>query len=400
LEWNLEQFPDSRLATSVVANPRALVAALFGVPEDILPSTIPSVATYDAVFDQVQQCIVAIEKGLIVAASEAVQSVVERVDASQRLIQLAKYDVQLATWHLGAELLYHVTCRADPQKDVLMRRWAPEKVGEFRDLPEALGTEATRLEWTRAEFSPSSSAPPISQAITSKLMSVALRSTAEIPSDLATKPYPERDWFRKCSTTLAAKVAQRLARAKVGRTRLLTEDAGEVSGATRTSAVESQLSEEAGKSPRRPEPTPEADSSNDSEPEEVGVRDPLNPEPDFRRHHNVWPLWAARAERRKAEGSRGPASAAAAGGTDSKPPPGKHPLPTVFTSAHGEVKRFLTQFGDHFYVNRVTNNLDKIRIAGMLCDGKARKWYETYRLKIDRDMAMRISTSGLKTPSL
>jgi hypothetical protein len=97
----LERFPDSRLATSVVENPRALVAALFGVPEDDLPSTIPSVATYDAVFDQVQQCIVAIEKELIVAASGAVQSVVEQVDASQRLIELAKYDAQLATLHLG-----------------------------------------------------------------------------------------------------------------------------------------------------------------------------------------------------------------------------------------------------------------------------------------------------------
>jgi hypothetical protein len=58
-EWNLKRFPDSRLATNVIKNPQALVAALFDVPEyDLLP-TIPSVATYDTVFDQVQQCIVA-----------------------------------------------------------------------------------------------------------------------------------------------------------------------------------------------------------------------------------------------------------------------------------------------------------------------------------------------------
>jgi hypothetical protein len=88
--WNLKWFPNSRLATNVVENSQALVAALFGVPKDHLPSTIPSVATYDAVLDQTQQCIVATEKSLIVAASEAVQPVVERVDASQRLIELAK----------------------------------------------------------------------------------------------------------------------------------------------------------------------------------------------------------------------------------------------------------------------------------------------------------------------
>jgi hypothetical protein len=109
---------------------------------------------------------------------------------------------------------------------------------------EALETEATRLEWKKAEFSPSSSAPPIPQATTPKVMSVPLRSTAEIPSHRATKPYPERDWFRKRSATLAAMVAQRLAKDKADLTRLLTEGAGEVSGATRTSAVESQLSEE------------------------------------------------------------------------------------------------------------------------------------------------------------
>jgi hypothetical protein len=51
--------------------------------------------------------------------------------------------------------------------------------------------------------------------------------------------YPERDWFRKRSATLAGKVAQQLAKDKAGHTRLLMKGAGEVSGATRTSAVES-----------------------------------------------------------------------------------------------------------------------------------------------------------------
>jgi hypothetical protein len=145
---------------------------------------------------------------------------------------------------MGAELLYHATCRADPQKVDLLRRWATERVWEFLDLSEALEMEATRLEWKKGEFSPSSSAPPIHQVTTPKLMSVPLRSTAEIPSRRATKPYPERDSFRKRSAILAAKVAQRLAKDKAGHTCLLTEGAGEVSGATRTLAVELQLSKE------------------------------------------------------------------------------------------------------------------------------------------------------------
>jgi hypothetical protein len=73
-------------------------------------------------------------------------------------------------------------------------------------------------------------------------------------------------------------------------------------------------------------------------------------------------------------------------------------LPTVFTGAHGEVERFLTELGDHFYVNIVSNDLDKIRIAGMLCDGKAGKWYGIYQLKIDRDMAMRVYGKWVEDP--
>jgi hypothetical protein len=159
-ECNLERFPDSRLTTNVVVNPQAFVAALFDLPAHDLPTTILCVATYDAVFNQAQQCPVATEKALIGAAPEAVQSVVERVDASQRLIQLAKYNAQLATLHLGAELHYHATCRADSQKVDLLRRWALERVWVFLYLSKAMKTEATHLQWKRTEFSPSSSAPP------------------------------------------------------------------------------------------------------------------------------------------------------------------------------------------------------------------------------------------------
>jgi hypothetical protein len=384
-EWTLERFPDPRLATNVVEKPRALISALFGVPETELPVTIPRVATYEAVFDAIQHCIVDTEKALIAMATEAVQSVVERLEATQRLYELARYDAQLATLHLGAELLYHATCRNDPQASDLIKKWVPEKAWEFLDLAVALPAEADPMGWKRAEFSPSSSVPPVPQLALPKLMHVPLRSTAAIPSRRATKPYPERDWFRKRSSNLVTKVAQRLAKDKQGLTRLLTEGAGEVSGAAGTSAVESQLSEEAGRSP--PERGSDAGSDSESEPEVSGDADPLDPEPDFRRHPNVWRLWAARAERRKAEKVRGPTTSAST--SSAKPAPNKSPLPKKFTGADDDVDRFLGQLTDYFGLTRVMEDLDKIRTAGMLCEGDAGHWYQTYRLKIDKAMAMR-----------
>jgi hypothetical protein len=385
-EWTLERFPDARSATNVVENPRALMAALLGVPEDDLPDTIPRVATYEAVFDTIQHCIVDIEKALIAMASEAVQSVVERVEAAQRLNELARYDAQLATLHLGAELLYHATCRNDPQTEDLIKKWAPEKVWEFLDLAEAMPAEVDLMGWKRAEFSPSSSAPPVPQLALPKLMSVPLRSTAAIPSRRATKPYPERDWFRKRSSNLATKVAQRLAKDKQGLTRLLTEEAREVPGAAGTSAVESQLSEEAGRVPS--ERGSDTGSDSESEPEAAGDVDPLDPEPNFRKHPNVWRLWVARAERRQAEKARGPTAVASAS-SSSKSGPTKPPLPKRFSGADGDVDRFLGQLTDYFGLARVTDDLDRIRTAGMLCEGDAGNWYETYRLKIDKSMSMR-----------
>jgi hypothetical protein len=386
-EWTLERFPDSRLATNVVENPRALIAALFGIPEDDLPDTIPSVATYEAVFDTIQHCIVDTEKALIAMATEAVQSVVERVEAAQRLNELARYDAQLATLHLGAELLYHATCRNDPQAADLIKKWAPEKVWEFLDLAEAMPAEVDLMGWKRAEFSPSSSVPPVPQLALPKLMSVPLRSTAAIPSRRATKPYPERDWFRKRSSALATKVAQRLTKDKQGLTRLLTEGAGEVSEAAPagTSAVDSQLSEEAGRG--LPERGSDADSDSESEPEASGDVDPLDPEPNFRKHPNAWRLWVARTERRRTEKARGPTAVASASSARSGPT--KPPLPRAFSGADGDVDRFIGQLTDYFSLTRVKEDLDKIHTAGMLCDGKAGHWYETYRLKIDKNMAMR-----------
>jgi hypothetical protein len=399
-EWTLERFPDLRLATAIVESPRTVLATLFGVPANDLPADIPDVATYDAVFDTAQQCVVAIEKALIAAAGDAVQTVVERIEATQRLHELALYDAQLAVLHLAGELLYHAYCRNDPKSADLLKKWAPEQVWKFLDLNQALRAESDLQGWKQAEFSPSSAAPPTPQAALPKLMAVPLRTTAAIPSRRGTTPFRERDWFKKrTSTALAVKVNQRLEKVKLGLTRLITEGTPEVSGAAGTSAVDTQLSEEAGIA--TPEAGSNADSGSESEPEDSGVRDPLDPEPNFRRHPNAWRLWAARAERRRAEKASGPAAAATASSAErgNRPSaPTKPPLPKTFTGADGDVERFIRQLADYFGLARVTDDLDKIRTAGMLCDGKAGGWYETYRLKIDRNMAMRVLGKWVEDP--
>jgi hypothetical protein len=104
-EWALERFQDLRLATAIVESPRTLLATLFGVPTSKLPADIPDVATYDAVFDTAQQCVVPIKKALIAAAGDAIQFVVERAEVTQRLSELALYDAQHAVLHLTTELL-------------------------------------------------------------------------------------------------------------------------------------------------------------------------------------------------------------------------------------------------------------------------------------------------------
>jgi hypothetical protein len=156
--------------------------------------------------------------------------------------------------------------------------------------------------------------------------------------------------------------------------------------------VESQLSKEAGRHQAYLEPSLEADSSSRSQPEVVGVRDPLDPKPNACRHPNVWRLRAAHAECRRAEGSRGPAAtpAAAAKGISNKATPSEDAGPIRFTSAHGEVERCITQLDNPFTLNWVIDDLNKIQIASILCDCKAGKSYETYRLKIDWNMAMRV----------
>jgi hypothetical protein len=148
------------------------------------------------------------------------------------------------------------------------------------------------------------------------------------------------------------------------------------------------------------QPKPNTDVGSENEPEPSGDLDPLDPEPNFRRHPNAWRLWAARAERRRAEKVSGPAAAATASSErgNRSSGPTKPPLPKTFTGADGDVERFIRQLTDYFGLARVTDDLDKIRTAGMLCDGKAGYWYETYRLKIDRSMAMRVLGKWVEDP--
>jgi hypothetical protein len=73
-------------------------------------------------------------------------------------------------------------------------------------------------------------------------------------------------------------------------------------------------------------------------------------------------------------------------------------MPRTFSGTDGDVERFILQLGDYLGLVRITDDLDKIRTAGMLCDGKAGHWYETYRLKIDRRMAMRVLGKWVEDP--
>jgi hypothetical protein len=253
--------------------------------------------------------------------------------------------------------------------------------------------------WKQAEFSLSSAAPPTPQAAIPKLMAVPLRTTAAIPSRRGTTPFREWDWFKKrTSTALAVKVNQCLEKVELGLTRLITEGTPEVSGAAGTSAVNPQLSE-AGIA--TPEVGSNADSGSEREPEDSGVRDLLDPEPDFRRHPKAWRLWVARAKRRRAEKASGPAAAAIASSAERENRPSaptKPPMPKAFHRADGDVERFIRQLADYFCLARLTDDLDKIHTAGMLCEGEAGGWDETYRLQIDRKMAMQVLGKWFEDP--
>jgi hypothetical protein len=141
-EWTLERFPDLRLATNIVENPRSLLATIFGTPLEDIPTTLGPVATYDAVFDASQHCVVTIEKALIDKAIKTTRKVVETEEAKQRLLELALYDAQMAVMNIAGELLHHAYCRDDEQAVELLRAWTPDRVWKFLDLSAAIQAES------------------------------------------------------------------------------------------------------------------------------------------------------------------------------------------------------------------------------------------------------------------
>jgi hypothetical protein len=159
-EWTLERFPDLRLATNIVENPRSLLATIFGTPLEDIPTTLGPVATYDAVFDAAQHCVVSIDKALIDKAIEATRKVVETEEAKQRLLELALYDAQMAVMNIAGELLHHAYCRDDQQAVELLRAWTPDRVWKFLDPSAAIQAENATKGWTKAEYSPAAAITP------------------------------------------------------------------------------------------------------------------------------------------------------------------------------------------------------------------------------------------------
>jgi hypothetical protein len=106
-----------------------------------------------------------------------------------------------------------------------------------------------------------------------------------MPPRRVTTPYREKEWFRKrTSQAWSNGILQRLER---GRSALREDPTAEAGDAEDSNADD-------------------PDGGSESEPEPSGIADPLNPEPNFRRHPNAWRLWTQRQARRQAEQVRSP----------------------------------------------------------------------------------------------
>jgi hypothetical protein len=169
------------LATNIVENPRSLLATIFGTPLEDIPTTLGPVATYDAVFDAAQHCVVSIEKALIDKAIEATRKVVETGEARQRLLELALFDAQMSVMNIAGELLHHAYCGDNEQAVELLRAWTPDRVWKFLDLSAAIQAESATKRCSESEFSPSAAIPPTPtpQAVP-KLMAVPLKTAISI----------------------------------------------------------------------------------------------------------------------------------------------------------------------------------------------------------------------------
>jgi hypothetical protein len=175
-----------------------------------------------------------------------------------------------------------------------------------------------------------------------------------------TTPYREKEWFgKRTSQAWSNGILQRLER---GRSALGEDPAADAGDAD----------------------DEDPDGGSESEPEPFGIADPLDPEPNFRRHPNAWRLWTQRQARRQAEQARSPPK-------ENRPSAPLGPAPSkteFFYGDHKDVDRFMNELSNYFELAGITEDIRKIRTAGSRCRDNAQSWYQTYQLKIDADLAI------------
>jgi hypothetical protein len=373
LTWETQAFPEARLATLVVDKPVAILSRLFGVWDVDIDENHPNIletTTYEGLFKHTQEVIVDQVSSLLARATDSI-NLFPGGEASTRAIELARIDAQQATLHYVEELWYHAACRDDPQADELLREWEPEKPWDFLELAEAIKHEGTAKDWQRTESTPIPD-PPTPDGPRSRLMGIPLRSV--LPQQARRHPFAEADWFTKRATaTTIGTRANRRKRARARAVESSTRPSGEVGGIR-----------------GNPTDTPDDDGSASELNPAVGEdgNDPLDPEPNFRKHPHQWKLWVMRQERRKAESTsanRLEPRGAAERRAPVKTQPIKH-----FKGDDGDLERFLRALKAHFRLTRTDEDMDRILIAGMLLEGRAGEWYGSYLCKIDPEEAMRV----------
>jgi hypothetical protein len=284
INWETQAFPDSRLATLVVAEkPLAILAKLFGVWEadiDANHPTIPDAVTYNGLFRVVQEVIVDQITSLLARATDAINLFPNNLEEARAgLLELALIDAQQATLHYAQELWFHAACREDSQANDFLKDWEPEKAWEFLELSDAIKHEGATKKWKLVESNPNPDSPTPGGP-SSRLLAIPLRSV--LPTQAKRQPFREPDWFTSRAT--AATIGARVNRRKRAVARAIGAGSREPEGTQNPADVPDDVQNESG-----------------SEPEAEADEDPLDPEPNFQRHPNQWMLWVMRRERRKAE---------------------------------------------------------------------------------------------------
>jgi hypothetical protein len=95
LSWEIQAFPEPRLATLVVEKPLAILAKLFGVWEadiDANHPAIPETTTYNGLFKHVQEVVTDQIASLLARATDAINLFAGKEEVSTRVIELAQID--------------------------------------------------------------------------------------------------------------------------------------------------------------------------------------------------------------------------------------------------------------------------------------------------------------------